>query len=79
MRRRVRRKIRSRKRSIDIPSPSIGTREKLKTDPAFIEEFDQVLKDYVGRANPLYFAERLSERYKKPDGSMPHIYFKRKI
>lgn len=51
--------------------------EKLKTDPAFIEEFDQVLKDYVGRANPLYFAERLSERYKKPDGSMPHIYFKR--
>ena len=51
--------------------------EKLKTDPAFIEEFDAVLKDYVGRANPLYFAERLSERYKKPDGSMPHIYFKR--
>ena len=35
------------------------------------------MKDYVGRANPLYFAERLSERYKKPDGSMPHIYFKR--
>ena len=51
--------------------------EALKSDPAFIEEFDQVLKDYVGRANPLYFAERLSERYKKPDGSMPHIYFKR--
>ena len=51
--------------------------EKLKTEPAFIEEFDAVLKDYVGRANPLYFAERLSERYKKPDGSMPHIYFKR--
>ena len=51
--------------------------EALKSDPAFIEEPDQVLKDYVGRANPLYFAERLSERYKKPDGSMPHIYFKR--
>jgi tryptophan synthase beta chain len=29
----------------------------------FKEEFDQLLKDYVGRPTPLYFAKRLSEKY----------------
>ncbi|SFC72016.1 tryptophan synthase beta chain [Parapedobacter composti] len=29
----------------------------------FREEFDQLLRDYVGRPSPLYFAKRLSERY----------------
>ena len=29
----------------------------------FKKEFDQLLKDYVGRPTPLYFAERLSEKY----------------
>jgi tryptophan synthase beta chain len=33
------------------------------TDPAFIAEFDQLMKDYVGRPSPLYLAKRLSERY----------------
>ena len=40
-------------------------------------ELNALLKDYVGRESPLYFAERLSESYKRPDGSMPHIYLKR--
>ncbi len=31
--------------------------------PEFKEEFDQLLKDYVGRPSPLYFAQRLSEHY----------------
>ncbi|MEQ8714913.1 MAG: tryptophan synthase subunit beta [Cyclobacteriaceae bacterium] len=31
--------------------------------PDFKEEFDQLLKDYVGRPTPLYFANRLSEAY----------------
>lgn len=29
----------------------------------FQKEFDQLLHDYVGRPTPLYFAQRLSERY----------------
>ncbi|MGN0001974.1 MAG: tryptophan synthase subunit beta [Sphingobacterium composti] len=31
--------------------------------PSFKEEFEQLLKDYVGRPSPLYHAKRLSERY----------------
>ena len=29
------------------------------------EELDDILKEYVGRPNPLYHAIRLSESYKK--------------
>ena len=29
----------------------------------FKREFDQLLRDYVGRPSPLYLAKRLSERY----------------
>ncbi len=43
----------------------------------FQAELDGLLKDYVGRANPLYFAERLTEHYAKADGSGPQIYLKR--
>ncbi|WP_353185298.1 tryptophan synthase subunit beta [Parapedobacter lycopersici] len=32
--------------------------------PDFKAEFNQLLKDYVGRPSPLYLAKRLSERYK---------------
>lgn len=32
-----------------------------KQDPAFKAEFDYLLKQYVGRPSPLYFAERLTE------------------
>jgi tryptophan synthase beta chain len=31
--------------------------------PKFKSQFDQLLKDYVGRPTPLYLAERLSEEY----------------
>ena len=41
------------------------------SDPNFQEEFQQLLKDYVGRPSPLYFSQRLSERYKAK------IYLKR--
>ncbi len=40
-------------------------------DPEFKEEFDSLLKNYVGRPTPLYFAKRLSEKY----GA--HIFLKR--
>lgn len=32
-------------------------------DPSFIREFEDLLRDYVGRPSPLYRAQRLSERY----------------
>jgi tryptophan synthase beta chain len=32
-------------------------------EPEFKKEFNQLLKDYVGRPSPLYFAKRLSEKY----------------
>ncbi len=36
---------------------------KVMAEPEFQKEFDQLLKDYVGRPSPLYFAKRLSEKY----------------
>lgn len=32
-------------------------------EPSFQQEFEQLLRDYVGRPSPLYFAKRLSEKY----------------
>lgn len=40
-------------------------------EPSFQTEFAKLLKDYVGRPTPLYFAQRLSEAYKAK------IYLKR--
>ena len=36
---------------------------KIMAEPSFKEEFNQLLKDYVGRPSPLYFARRLSKKY----------------
>lgn len=36
---------------------------KLTAEPSFKEEFNKLLKDYVGRPTPLYFAKRLSKKY----------------
>ncbi|WP_309732006.1 pyridoxal-phosphate dependent enzyme, partial [Chamaesiphon sp. OTE_75_metabat_556] len=46
-------------------------------EPSFQAELNHLLKDYVGRATPLYLAERLTAHYTKPDGSGPQIYLKR--
>ena len=43
----------------------------IMAEPEFKAEFDQLLKDYVGRPTPLYFAKRFSEKYNT------RIYFKR--
>jgi tryptophan synthase beta chain len=43
----------------------------------FKQELSGLLTDYVGRATPLYFAERLTTHYARPDGSGPQIYLKR--
>ncbi len=44
---------------------------EIMQEEGFQKEFQQLLKDYVGRPTPLYFAERLSNRYKA------NIYLKR--
>jgi tryptophan synthase beta chain len=36
---------------------------KVTAEPEFQKEFDDLLKEYVGRPTPLYFAKRLSEKY----------------
>ena len=36
---------------------------KIMAEPSFQEEFNALLKDYVGRPSPLYLAKRLSEKY----------------
>ncbi|TPV35450.1 tryptophan synthase subunit beta [Paucihalobacter ruber] len=36
---------------------------KITAEPSFQEEFHALLKDYVGRPTPLYYAKRLSEKF----------------
>jgi tryptophan synthase beta chain len=50
---------------------------RYKADPDFQAELNGLLHDYVGRPSPLYFAERLTQHYARPDGSGPQIYLKR--
>ncbi len=51
--------------------------EQYRNDPGFQEELQGLLKDYVGRPSPLYFAERLTKHYARPDGTGAQIYLKR--
>ncbi|MGZ6501264.1 MAG: pyridoxal-phosphate dependent enzyme, partial [Bacteroidia bacterium] len=44
---------------------------KILSDESFRKEFGDLLRDYVGRPTPLYFAKRLSEKYNA------NIYLKR--
>jgi tryptophan synthase beta chain len=53
-----------------IPEMLYPNVEELRTnylsimgDPAFKKQFDKLLRDFVGRPTPLYYAARLSERY----------------
>ncbi|MBD2336083.1 tryptophan synthase subunit beta [Calothrix sp. FACHB-156] len=50
---------------------------KYRHDFNFQAELQNLLRDYVGRATPLYFAERLTQNYARPDGTGPQIYLKR--
>ena len=36
---------------------------KIMDEPSFQKEFNQLLRDYVGRPSPLYLSERLSEKH----------------
>ncbi|MCW5724236.1 MAG: tryptophan synthase subunit beta [Maricaulaceae bacterium] len=46
--------------------------EAAKTDPAFLKDFDDFARDFIGRPSPLYFAERLTEAF-----GGARIWFKR--
>ena len=48
-----------------------------KNDPDFQQELNGLLHDYVGRPSPLYFAERLTAHYARPDGTGAQVYLKR--
>jgi tryptophan synthase beta chain len=51
--------------------------QKYRHDAEFQQELQDLLRDYVGRPTPLYFAERLTAHYARPDGSGAQIYLKR--
>ena len=51
--------------------------KKYRNEPSFQAQLQDLLRDYVGRPSPLYFAERLTAHYARPDGSGPQIYLKR--
>lgn len=51
--------------------------QQYRHDPSFQAELQDLLRDYVGRATPLYFAERLTTHYARPDGTGAQIYLKR--
>lgn len=53
-----------------VPESLMGELEKLESvfeeamrDPAFTQQYQYYLRQYVGRETPLYYARRLSERY----------------
>ncbi len=50
---------------------------RYSNDPEFQQQLRQLLRDYVGRPSPLYFAERLTAHYAKADGTGAQIYLKR--
>ena len=46
--------------------------EHYKDDPLFVEEFDSLMRDFVGRPTPFMFAERLARRW-----GGANVWFKR--
>ena len=50
-----------------------------QADPAFEEQFNDLLEHYVGRPSPLYYAERLTDHVREtaPAGKGAQIWFKR--
>ena len=53
-----------------VPEILYGTLEALRTSyqqiiesEDFLQEYYQLLRDYVGRPSPLYYARRMSEKY----------------
>ncbi|BAZ31277.1 tryptophan synthase beta subunit [Cylindrospermum sp. NIES-4074] len=51
--------------------------QQYRYESSFQTELQNLLRDYVGRPSPLYFAERLTTHYARPDGTGVQIYLKR--
>ncbi|MDZ7968823.1 MAG: tryptophan synthase subunit beta [Nostoc sp. DedSLP03] len=51
--------------------------QQYRSEPSFQAELQNLMRDYVGRPSPLYFAERLTAHYARPDGTGVQIYLKR--
>ena len=51
--------------------------KQYRNEPSFQAELQDLLRNYVGRPSPLYFAERLTAHYARPDGGGAQIYLKR--
>ncbi|UVO49301.1 tryptophan synthase subunit beta [Sphingomonas sp. SUN019] len=53
--------------------------KRVKADPAFQAEFDDLLEHYVGRPSPLYYAPRMTEALREgaPEGMGAQVWFKR--
>ncbi len=56
-----------------IPEMLYGNVENLRSrylsiieDKVFQADYDRLLRDYVGRPTPLFYAERLSARFRSP-------------
>ncbi|KAK1297231.1 hypothetical protein QJS10_CPB15g01837 [Acorus calamus] len=49
----------------------------LAANQEFQRKLSLILRDYAGRETPLYFAENLSNKYKRSEGEGPKIYLKR--
>lgn len=51
--------------------------QRYQAEPSFQQALNDLLRDYVGRPTPLYFAARLTAHYARLDGTGPEIYLKR--
>lgn len=51
--------------------------QRYRTEPSFQQALGDLLRDYVGRPTPLYFAARLTAHHERADGTGPEIYLKR--
>lgn len=67
-----------------VPETLIPALSELETafqeyvhDLSFQAQLQELLRDYVGRPSPLYFAQRLTQHYAKRDGTGAQIYLKR--
>lgn len=49
---------------------------RIRKDPSFKKEFEELAKSYIGRPTPLYFARRFSEKISKKNSKLK-IYLKR--
>ncbi len=53
--------------------------QQYRHESGFQSQLQELLRDYVGRMTPLYFAERLTEYYARPDGTVTNLFKARRF